>query len=308
MLEGTMALNRGTEENVLLRHANSYEWIFFEMPSGQTRGTFEYPGLLFDGIACDDKHITLQLDKETSYLRFNTPTLTDWSAENTIEFWFKLADEEAYEKNAMIFTMFDNNGNTPYYQVYIQDGDLVCAPFGTLTFNDPVLVFDDFSLANKDKFSWWHISCSYSFQEDAKGTLYNSKVNQYKEVNTVGYPGYYPDDSLEASFGHSASDNNEYGVAGLLVKEFRFWNKQMSTAQLKNWRNRQLDPKYLESGTLLTYLRLATGSSKIENFAQSHPDYAFEETEPTLKETSFVEDFMDEEKYTYDAALQKVIP
>ena len=79
----------------------------------------------------------------------------------------------------MIFTMFDENGSLPYYTVYIEEGVLKCAPFGRSSFKDPILTFSDFSLANKDQYGWWHISCSYSFQEDARGTLYNTKVSQY---------------------------------------------------------------------------------------------------------------------------------
>ena len=41
----------------------------------------------------------------------------------------------------------------------------------------------------------------------------------------IGLPKYYPDESLKASFGYSVLDNNEYGPPGMLIKEFRFWNK-----------------------------------------------------------------------------------
>ena len=59
---------------------------------------------------------------------------------------------------------------------------------------------------------------------------------------------------------------------------------------------------------LLTYLRLATGSAEIENFMKIRAGYTFEETNPTLKQVSFIEDFVDEEKYTYDSIQDKVIP
>ena len=38
------------------------------------------------------------------------------------------------------------------------------------------------------------------------------------------------------------------------------------------------------------------------------PDYTFFETSPTLKSVSFVGDYVDEEKYTYDPIEDKVIP
>ena len=89
-------------------------------------------------------------------------------------------------------------------------------------------------------------------------------------------PKYYPDESLKASFGYSVFDNNEYGPPGMLIKEFRFWNKQLSTTETLNWRHRQIDPNYLEPDLLLTYLRLATGSAEIENFMKIRSDYTFE--------------------------------
>ena len=61
--EGEAVLNKGTEGDVLLRDATAYEWVFFQPPTGESLGgTFNYVGQLFDGIACDDKHITLRLD------------------------------------------------------------------------------------------------------------------------------------------------------------------------------------------------------------------------------------------------------
>ena len=144
-------MNKGLEGDVELRDATAFEWVFFSPPTARSlAGTMDYAGQLFDGIACDDKHITLRLDEKTSHLRFATPTLTDWSAENTIEFWFKLDDDSAYEGDSMIFTMTDENGALPYYTVYIEGGALKCAPFGRGSFKDPILTFRDFSLANKD--------------------------------------------------------------------------------------------------------------------------------------------------------------
>ena len=105
---GEKVVNTGLEDDVMLQDATQFEWIFFRSPFDQEKGgTFEYSGMLFDGIACDDKHITLKLDEKTSYLRFRTPTLEDWSAENTVEFWFKFDEDRLYEGNRMLFTMTD---------------------------------------------------------------------------------------------------------------------------------------------------------------------------------------------------------
>ena len=109
MNETAMAYNRGTENqtDIVLNEANTFESVFFQIPNGQYGGTFDYSGQIFDGIACDDKHITTKLDEKDSYLRFNTPDLVDWSAENTIEFWFKFKEDSAYDESGMIFTMTD---------------------------------------------------------------------------------------------------------------------------------------------------------------------------------------------------------
>ena len=75
----TKALNKGSESDLEIKGAKNYEWVFFEPPTDQSlRGTLAYQGQLFDGIACNDKHMTVKLDKKTSFLRFNTPNLKDW--------------------------------------------------------------------------------------------------------------------------------------------------------------------------------------------------------------------------------------
>ena len=74
--------------------------------------------------------------------------------------------------------MTDSGGTFDYYQIYIRNGDLVCAPFGNNDPLDPVLVFDSFKKRNQDVFGWWHVSCSYHFQETVKGTLFNSLSEQ----------------------------------------------------------------------------------------------------------------------------------
>lgn len=44
----------------------------------------------FDGITCDDDHVTLQLSTYQSSFSFRTPEQSDWMSETTIQFWFKL--------------------------------------------------------------------------------------------------------------------------------------------------------------------------------------------------------------------------
>ena len=152
------------------------------------------------------------------------------------------------------------------------------------------------------------MSCSYQFQQKAKGTLYNTKVFQQLEETMVGLPKFYPTNSLLSSFGKHPSELVSLpGAQNVLVKEFRFWNKQQSNAELSNNRYRQIDPTKLEEGELLVYLRLATGSSLIENFASKNPFYTFAGFDLSLNDLSFKEDFIETEKYSYDKELDLVI-
>jgi len=74
-----------------------------------------------------------------------TPPFSEWSRQNTIEFWFKVTDPDVYKKNVLLFSMISSENNPQlYYHVYIQDGSLKCAPFGTKSFRDPVMTFTDF--------------------------------------------------------------------------------------------------------------------------------------------------------------------
>ena len=194
-------------------------------------GTFADETPIFDGIACNDRHMTTNLDTNKSSVSFGTPTLKEWSRENTIEFWFKVNDKSAYKRqieNLLLFSMVStgpSGGIDPqqYYQVYIStDGELKCAPFGNQQFKDPILTFTDFRLENEDEYAWWHVSCSYKFGEQAKGTLFNTNVVQARSETMIGLPKFYPTNSLRASFGRQAERN---GLANFMVKEFRFWNK-----------------------------------------------------------------------------------
>lgn len=81
-------------------------------------------------------------------MRFVTPKLDKWSEQNSIEFWFKLENEQAYTTDAVLFTMSNYDGSFDYYQVYVEGGDLICAPFGSKDPKEPLLRFDSFRRAN----------------------------------------------------------------------------------------------------------------------------------------------------------------
>ena len=65
-----------------------------------------------------------------------------------------------------------------------------------------------------------------------------------------------------------------------MVKEVRFWNQILPEAEIVSRRYSQVDPLNLPEETLLSYYRLATGSTQLENFAARNPFYTFTKETP----------------------------
>ena len=76
---------------------------------------------------------------------------------------------------------------------------------------------------------------------------------------------------------------------------------------MANNRYRQIDPTKLPGEFLLVYLRLATGSSLIQNFASRNAFYTFDDYEVKSTGLSFIEDFIETERYSYDKELDLVV-
>ena len=144
-LDGVNFINKGRAGgSIVLSGTKQIEDVFFALPGAGSRvaGTLADDNHVFDGIACDDRHMTTQLNDEESYISFMTPPLQEWSNQNTIEFWFKIEDPSVYQRDVLLFSMVSAENNPQlYYHVYIQDGDLKCAPFGNKGSRDPVIVF-----------------------------------------------------------------------------------------------------------------------------------------------------------------------
>ena len=88
---------------------------FFQTPAaGLVGGTFEAENQ-FDGIACNDKHITMKLENGDSFIRFSSPKLSQWSRANTVELWFKIDDELLYTEDNMLLSVSDQGSSFPYY-------------------------------------------------------------------------------------------------------------------------------------------------------------------------------------------------
>ena len=289
-----------------------FEDVFFHAPEegGNLAGTLQDDTDVFDGIACNDRHMTLRLADSDSRVTFLTPGLITEQVSNTVEFWFKVDDDFLYESNSMLFSMVSSRENPLlYYHIYIQQGELKCAPFGTTSFKDPIITFTQFSKENEDVFGWWHISCSSTFEQTARGTLFNTKIGEQSvEETMVGLKKYYPMNPLIASFGKQPSDAATYkGAKGLLVKEFRFWNRMLERAEIETNRYRQIDTTKLPGEDLLVYLRMATGSTQIGNLAVLNPESPYDDNlSLELINLQFIEDFIEAEKYSYDEELDIV--
>ena len=153
------------------------------------------------------------------------------------------------------------------------------------------------------------MSCSYNFQKSSKGTLFNTNIAQTLEETMIGLPKFYPTNSLYAAFGKQDSNGQGVlpGASGILLKEFRYWNMQLSAGELANNRYRQVDPTKLDGETLIVYLRMATGSSLIDNFAARNDFYTFDGFNISEDGLAYVEDFIETENYQYDKELDLVV-
>ena len=74
----------------------------------------------------------------------------------------------------------------------------------------------------------------------------------------------------------------------------------MTKGEIDNSRYNQVDPMKLEAEQLLSYFRLASGSSLLNNFAERNPYYDFEDTDIELSDVGFVEDFVEQKRYMYN--------
>lgn len=160
-------------------------------------------------------------------------------------------------------------------------------------------------MENADKFGWWHVSCSYAFQDKAKGTLFNSKINQEIEVPLSGVSFYYPQSGLFVQIAKSLVDQDS--AEHLLVKEIRFWSSMRSNGEIANYRYRQVDPLFEASDSLVAYYRLATGSSHVNNLAAFKFTDGYRDANLRTEKLRFAEDFIEEVKYIYDAQEGAVV-
>jgi hypothetical protein len=88
--------NIGSNPDLVLSSEPALNYTLYQGPNTDPKaGTFAAKSM-FDGITCNDGHMTMQLQDKDSYFRFNTPSFDMWQSESTVEFWFKLTDKTVY--------------------------------------------------------------------------------------------------------------------------------------------------------------------------------------------------------------------
>ena len=97
-INGMKVQNKGSQGVMEFSNDPSFIWVHFELGefgSDSKLGTYSVDRT-FDGIACDDGHLTPFLGAAPSSLRFNTPDMDDWLSEATVEFWIRPTYEDFY--------------------------------------------------------------------------------------------------------------------------------------------------------------------------------------------------------------------
>mmetsp|Transcript_29257 Transcript_29257/g.28359 ORF Transcript_29257/g.28359 Transcript_29257/m.28359 type:complete len:163 (+) Transcript_29257:634-1122(+) len=86
----------------------------------------------------------------------------------TVEFWFKPSQIDTID---YLFTLYSNKFENEFFSIF-QDADknLICAPFGFISFSSPVVIYSNVTTKNMN--NWFHLTCSYQFQQDIEGMLY----------------------------------------------------------------------------------------------------------------------------------------
>ena len=110
-------------------------------------------------------------------------------------------------------------------EIFIAKGKLVCAPFGAQDRKRPYLMFDNFNLINEDQTGWWHISCSYSKNNEIAATLYNTKIDFYGKASIKNKRKYFLPKTRMLTANFVASNEARYSpIDGLWLKEIRVWD------------------------------------------------------------------------------------
>lgn len=135
----------------------------------------------------------------------------------------------------------------------------------------------------------------------ARLTLFNTNVSTEQTLSLVGSSNFFPQDSLQVSFGLPTVSSPAFPISGLMIKEVRYWSTQLTAAELSQHRYSQINPSDTSNaGRLLAYVSLSSGSFEFQNLV-SPTASAFLTNNLTLVPDSF-----DSASFYYDVVKEKV--
>jgi len=75
---------------------------------------------------------------------------------------------------------------------------------------------------------WWHVSCSYAYQQYLQMTLKNDRVDNFASTSLIGFGDFMPKDSLAVSFGAPFDEISGLGIGSFAIKEVKIWSKSLT--------------------------------------------------------------------------------
>lgn len=170
-------------------------------------------------------------------------------------------------QDGTIFSLWSDDTQQSYMQIAVDEGQLKCFPFGidSTTDDSQVVVYSDYSYQIIDISGWVHISCSFSSNTQAQGSMFTSKgsFTYYADLsdNIETLPAVEYTVSLGASVGVQT------GQQFLFMKELRVWADEIEPDTILSGCYKQVDPTTFSSDYLIAYLRLASNNYVFDNLA-----------------------------------------
>lgn len=273
---------------------------------GQPRTDKEVNREHYDGVTCDNHHMTLRLERDKADITFKYDYQDDTvpkREQSSIQFWFKLGDSSYYYPansrtytEVPIFEMTDRVSKQVYWSVFLMDSftnvdgerknvrELVISPYGrsrTGDMQDFSVIFDNLSYENEDDEGWWHLSCSMWALNNVDCILHNKKGSTFKRTSLEQMYLLIPYSEYKATFSNS--------IDHLFIKHFRFFTKYLTHGEVDDTRYNTLPPNYDS---------LSFSSSFLENTQFLVPDY---QTSTKTVYDPDTRELVDELQYYYHA-------
>jgi hypothetical protein len=86
-------------------------------------------------------------------------------------------------------------------------GYMICSPFGKDYAVDAKLAYTAIDEIFLGLFSWVHLSCSYAYSVEVRGTVYTTDYEQIYTSSLADLPLYLPSDQYQVYLGNSHKKN-----------------------------------------------------------------------------------------------------